>query len=73
MQKYMFELPQKLIKFRADLGRGTNNFVKLMALKLSLILIVERSISQMQIFGDLMVLKGYLGNIRWKSFFFSPY
>eukprot|EP01018_Ginkgo_biloba_P039380 Gb_12932 [translate_table: standard] len=39
-------------KFRAGLGFGTNNFAKLMALKLILLLANEKGFSRLQVFGD---------------------
>jgi ribonuclease HI len=40
------------IPFKVELGRDTNNFCELMALKLVLMLAQENEISQIQIYGD---------------------
>eukprot|EP01018_Ginkgo_biloba_P009885 Gb_00929 [translate_table: standard] len=47
------------IKFKAGLGKGTNNYAELMALKLRLFLAGEKGVSRLQVFGDSMVV------IKW--------
>jgi ribonuclease HI len=44
------------LKFKAGLGRGTNNFDELMALKLVLILAAEKGVQKLQIFRDSMIV-----------------
>jgi ribonuclease HI len=39
-----------ILKFKAGLGRGTNNYVELMALKLILCLASERGVQKIQFF-----------------------
>lgn len=39
-------------KFKANVGRGTNNFRKFMALKFMLKLTLDLGVNQLQIFGD---------------------
>ena len=47
------------LKFRAGMGQGTNNYAKLMDLKLLLTMASEKGITPLQIFGDSMVV------IKW--------
>ena len=51
--------------FKARLGVGTNNFVELSTLKLLLILALEKQISNIQVFGDsLLVINWISGKFR---------
>jgi ribonuclease HI len=45
-----------VLKFKASLGRGTNNFAELMALKLTLVLVAEKGVTKIQIFEDSLVV-----------------
>jgi len=46
-------------KFVAGLGGGTNNYAELMALKLLLLLAVEKGCRTLQVFGDSMLVIGW--------------
>lgn len=49
-----------VVKLKAGLGRGSNNFAELMALKLSLILAAERGVSRLQVFGDSLLVRNWM-------------
>ena len=40
----------------AGMGRGSNNFAELMALKLVLLFVVEKDCHSLQVFGDSMIV-----------------
>jgi ribonuclease HI len=51
-------------KFRVGLGQGKNNYVELLALKLFLMLVCERRVTRLQVFGgSLNVIKWLRGNM----------
>jgi ribonuclease HI len=49
-----------LFKLKWGLGPGTNNFIELMPLKLLLTFVEEKGISNLQIFGDSMVIINWI-------------
>jgi ribonuclease HI len=51
------------LKFKVGSGQGTNNFAKLMALKLSLILAAERGVSCLQVFSDSLLAINWLNEV----------
>jgi hypothetical protein len=44
------------LKFKAFMGRGSNNFAELMELKLSLLMDSEKGAQMIQVFGDSLVV-----------------
>lgn len=57
------------LKFKAGLGRGSNYFAELMALKVALVLAIEKGTHRIQVFGDLqMVIKWMEGTFSCEKF-----
>ena len=48
------------ITFKAGLGVGTNNYAELFALKLLLILALDKHISNIQVFGDSLLVINWI-------------
>ena len=62
---YTFLKDDHYITFKAGLGVGTNNYAELFALKLFITLALDKQISNIQIFGDsLLVINWILGKFR---------
>lgn len=69
----IFFKPNHYISFSARLGNGTNNFVKIMALKLLLTLAKDRRMDQIQVFGDSKVIINWINGIyHVKSLLLMP-
>lgn len=61
------------LKFRAGLVQGTNNYAELMAFKLHLTLASEKGITNLQIFGDsLLVMKWMRGENVMSKYLLQP-
>jgi ribonuclease HI len=60
-------------KYKATCGRGTNDNVELLALKLTLMLDVEHGAINLQVFGDSQLAINWMqGEIELENFLFQP-
>jgi ribonuclease HI len=59
----LFLTPSHFFNLKWGLGQGSNNFAEILALKLLLTFASEKEISNLQIFGDSMLVINWL----WKS------
>lgn len=61
------------IKFKVGLGRGTNNFAEIMAVKLALSLAIEKAACEVQVYGDSqVVIKWMTGKFTCRNFILQP-
>jgi ribonuclease HI len=61
------------LKYKETFGRGTNNVAEFMALKITLMLVVEYGAIKLQVFGDsLMVINWMLGVCVVENFLLRP-
>ena len=68
----LFLSADHFITFKAGLGFGTNNMAKLYALKLLLIMALDKQINNIQVFGDsLLVINWIMGKFRIHNIFLA--
>jgi len=62
-----------LYTFKAGLGGGSNNFAEILALKLLLLLVYEKGIRSIQVFGDSLLIINWLrGSCKMEKYLLRP-